>query len=50
MERQLALLDPDEVDWRLDEHTCAVGREGIVAARQALREAARRGAGGAVAA
>ncbi len=43
MERQLVLLDDIEPrDWRLDERTKEVGREGLVLARAALRNAARR--------
>ena len=50
MNDQLALL-PDasssddeaaEVSWELDEHTRSVGRQGLAAARQALREASAR--------
>ena len=49
MTNQLALL-PDasrgprehEVSWELDEHTREVGRQGLAAARQALREATAR--------
>jgi hypothetical protein len=41
--RQLALITPDELaarrDWRLDDHTREVGRQGIAAAREALRAA-----------
>jgi hypothetical protein len=44
MARQLKLIDPKTVDWRLDEHTKEVGRQGIAAARRALEEAARRAA------
>ena len=31
-------------DWRLDEHTKAIGREGLAAARQALADAYKRAA------
>jgi hypothetical protein len=41
MERQLALLET-EADWRLDDHTCEIGRKGIESARASLREALRR--------
>jgi hypothetical protein len=46
MTNQLALL-PDasrdrEVSWELDEHTREVGRQGLAAARQALRAATAR--------
>jgi hypothetical protein len=44
MARQMVLLDPATVDWRLDEHTKELGRQGIAKARLALREAARRAA------
>lgn len=37
MTRQLRLLDPSTVDWRLDEHTRAVGRAGVARARAALQ-------------
>ena len=42
MASQLILIDPPSVDWRLDDHTREVGRQGIRAARAALAEAARR--------
>ena len=50
MNDQLAFLpdassDVDRVDdtsWELDEHTRHVGRQGLAAARQALRQAAAR--------
>ncbi len=38
-ETQLRLIDPREVSWRLDEHTKAVGRQGIARARAALAAA-----------
>ena len=46
MTDQLALL-PDasgheEASWELDEHTRQVGRQGLAAAREALREATAR--------
>ena len=39
--RQLVLLSDDGTgrDWRLDEHTRQVGRQGVAAAREALRAA-----------
>ncbi|MBM3683571.1 MAG: hypothetical protein FJW83_03370 [Actinobacteria bacterium] len=39
MTRQLRLLDPTTVDWRLDDHTRAVGRAGVARARAALAAA-----------
>jgi hypothetical protein len=43
MERQqLTLLEVTPDDWRLDEHTKQVGRQGIAAARAALEQASRR--------
>jgi len=42
MERQLVLIEDNESDWRLDERTRQLGREGVAAARMALREALRR--------
>ncbi|HSS09106.1 MAG TPA: hypothetical protein VLL25_04420 [Acidimicrobiales bacterium] len=42
MGRQLVLLDPKNVDWRLDERTRELGRRGIADARQALKEASKR--------
>ena len=41
MTTQLHLLDPAQVDWRLDEKTKAVGRKGLAQARQTLRDARR---------
>lgn len=41
MERQLVLIE-EQPDWRLDEATRAVGRQGVAAARASLREARRR--------
>jgi hypothetical protein len=38
MERQLVLIDAP-VEWRLDEETKEIGRDGIARARDALREA-----------
>lgn len=47
MNDQLALLphaddEDQEVSWELDEHTRDVGRQGLAAARQALRQASAR--------
>jgi hypothetical protein len=42
MARQLVLLEQDDNDWHLDEHTRELGRRGVAAARRALIEAARR--------
>jgi hypothetical protein len=41
MERQLVLLE-QAPEWRLDDTTRAVGREGLAAARATLQEARRR--------
>ncbi|MGH9246211.1 MAG: hypothetical protein ACRD29_18255 [Acidimicrobiales bacterium] len=38
MARQLALIET-EPDWRLDDDTREIGREGIAQAREALRAA-----------
>lgn len=37
--RQLALLEDDEPNWRLDRETREVGRRGVATAREALRSA-----------
>jgi hypothetical protein len=42
MERQLVLLEDTESDWRLDERTRQLGRQGVAAARIALRNSLRR--------
>jgi hypothetical protein len=49
MTDQLALLPRDardsrehDVSWELDEHTRQIGRQGLAAAREALREATAR--------
>jgi hypothetical protein len=42
MERQLVLIEDTESDWRLDERTRQLGRQGVAAARIALQEAVRR--------
>lgn len=45
MATQLALLlESDEDDWRLDEHTRETGRRGVAEARRILAEAMRRSA------
>jgi hypothetical protein len=44
MARQLVLLDSADHDWRLDDRTRNVGRQGLAEARKALIEAARRAA------
>jgi len=41
MERQLVLLEDVPREWRLDERTRELGRRGVAAAREALRQAAR---------
>jgi hypothetical protein len=41
MRNQLVLIDPPAADWRLDERTREVGRQGLAAARAALQEASR---------
>ena len=38
MTTQLTLLPADSARWQLDDHTRAVGREGLAAARRALAE------------
>jgi hypothetical protein len=38
MERQLTLIEAPP-DWRLDDETKEIGRDGIAQARQALRQA-----------
>lgn len=42
MTRQLVLIDATDVDWRLDDHTRELGRQGIAEAREALAAAAKR--------
>ena len=42
MRNQLALIDPKPADWRLDERTRQLGRQGVAAARAALEQAALR--------
>ena len=41
MERQLALIE-QAPDWRLDDATRTVGREGVATARARLQDARRR--------
>ena len=41
MKRQLVLLEDTPTVWRLDDHTRAVGLQGIAQAREALRQAER---------
>ena len=41
MERQLVLLEVVPREWRLDERTREVGRRGVEAAREALRQSSR---------
>ena len=38
------MADDHENDWRLDEHTREIGRQGLAEARQALAQARRRDA------
>jgi len=45
---QLVLLEDDEPQWRLDDHTVEIGRRGVAAARAAVAAAARREPDGAV--
>jgi hypothetical protein len=40
---QLTLIEgPSDADWRLDDRTRAMGRQGVELARRALADAARR--------
>jgi hypothetical protein len=39
---QLTLIETNEREWQLDEHTRSVGRRGVDEARRALQEAARK--------
>jgi hypothetical protein len=39
MERQLKLLEVREAEWKLDERTREVGKQGVEQAREALRRA-----------
>ena len=41
MERQLALLEVNRKEWKLDERTREVGKQGVEQAREALRRALR---------
>ena len=42
MERQLVLIEASGAEWRLDERTKEIGKEGIRQAREALRDALRK--------
>lgn len=42
MARQLALIEVKDKDWKLDDRTREVGRKGVAAAREALRQASTR--------
>jgi hypothetical protein len=44
MARQLVLMEPQAADWRLDERTKQLGRQGLVEARRALQQAIKRAA------
>jgi hypothetical protein len=44
MARQLELVERQATDWRLDERTRELGRQGLAEARRALQEAAKRAA------
>jgi hypothetical protein len=45
MERQLTLIrDEKHDDWRIDEHTREIGRQGLADARKALADARRHAA------
>ena len=44
MNDQLALLEDDDREWKLDERTREIGRRGVASAREALRQADRRAA------
>jgi hypothetical protein len=39
MTKQLRLIEPTDVSWRLDERTKSIGRQGIARARAALAAA-----------
>jgi hypothetical protein len=39
MARQLKLMEVSEPEWKLDEHTREVGKQGVEQAREALRRA-----------
>lgn len=41
MAEQLALLERDESDFRIDEHTREIGRRGVAEARRVLAEVVR---------
>jgi hypothetical protein len=42
MGTQLVLIEENEPEWRLDDHTVEVGRRGIAAAREALHRGEHR--------
>ena len=42
MTRQLVLIDDSDRIWALDPHTRELGRQGVAAAREVLRQAAAR--------
>jgi hypothetical protein len=44
MARQLVLLEAGPADWRLDERTKELGRQGLAEARRLLQQAAKRAA------
>jgi hypothetical protein len=41
MAHQLVLIDARDADWRLDEHTREVGRQGLAEARRRLQQSAK---------
>jgi hypothetical protein len=41
MRNQLALIESNGADWRLDDRTKDIGRKGVAAARAALEQAGR---------
>lgn len=41
MQPKLILVDEKKPDWKLDDKTKEVGRKGVAAAREALRQARR---------
>jgi len=41
MTNQLVLIEVAEPEWRIDDHTIEIGRQGIEAARRALHSAPR---------
>jgi hypothetical protein len=44
MTTQLRLIEDRPAEWRLDEQTREIGRQGLAEARAALQQAARRAA------